>query len=84
MPLHPARVSETLISPSELNSYQKMMRARTPEALRDFDRPIEECVEACFPRSHALLEGARHSLFYSLPVAFDPALGEGCYLATVA
>ena len=49
----------------------------------DFDRPIEECVEACFPRSHALLEGAWHSLFYSLPVAFDPALGEGCYLATV-
>ena len=77
MPLSPASVSETLIN------YQNMMRARAPEALRDFDRPIEECVEACFPRSHALLEGARHSLFYSLPVAFDPALGEGCYLATV-
>ena len=26
---------------------------------------------------------ARHGLFYSLPVAFDPAQGTGCYLATV-
>ena len=60
-----------------------MTRAHTPEALRDFDRPIEDCVAACFPRSHALLEAARHNLFYSLPVAFDPARGEGCYLATV-
>ncbi|OGJ86608.1 MAG: hypothetical protein A2268_12925 [Candidatus Raymondbacteria bacterium RifOxyA12_full_50_37] len=59
------------------------MRAHTPEALLDFDRPIEACVAACFPDSHALLDGARRSLFYSLPVAFDPALGEGCYLATV-
>jgi 4-aminobutyrate aminotransferase/(S)-3-amino-2-methylpropionate transaminase len=60
-----------------------MTQARTPEALRDFDRPIEECVATCFPRSQALLTGARNSLFYSLPVAFDPGLGEGCYLATV-
>jgi 4-aminobutyrate aminotransferase/(S)-3-amino-2-methylpropionate transaminase len=59
------------------------MRARTPEALKDLDRPLEECVAACFPGSHALLEGARHSLFYSLPVAFDPAEGAGCYLGTV-
>lgn len=60
-----------------------MIRARTPEALKDFNRPLEECVAACFPRSHALLEAARRSLFYSLPVAFDPAQGTGCYLATV-
>jgi 4-aminobutyrate aminotransferase/(S)-3-amino-2-methylpropionate transaminase len=59
------------------------MRARTPDALKDLDRPLEECVAACFPRSHDLLEGAGHSLFYSLPVAFDPAEGVGCYLATV-
>ena len=59
------------------------MRARTPDALKDLDRPLEECVAACFPRSRELLEGARHSLFYSLPVAFDPAEGAGCYLATV-
>jgi hypothetical protein len=60
-----------------------MIRARTPEALKDLDCPLEECIGACFPRSHALLEAARHSLFYSLPVAFDPAEGTGCYLATV-
>ncbi len=60
-----------------------MICARTPEALKDFDRPIEDCISTCFPRSHALLEAARNSLFYSLPVAFDPALGTGCYLATV-
>jgi 4-aminobutyrate aminotransferase / (S)-3-amino-2-methylpropionate transaminase len=59
------------------------IRARTPEALKDLDRPLEECIAACFPRSHALLEAARHSLFYSLPLAFDPVEGTGCYLATV-
>ncbi len=60
-----------------------MICARTPEALKDFDRPLEECVAACLPQSHELLEAARSSLFYSLPVAFDPALGTGSYLATV-
>ncbi len=30
-----------------------------------------------------MLEAAGHGLFYSLPVAFDPAQGSGCYLATV-
>lgn len=60
-----------------------MPRARTPDALKDLDRPLEECIAAGFPRSHELLEAARHSLFYSLPLAFDPAQGSGCYLATV-
>ena len=39
-----------------------MTHARTPEALGDFDRPIEESIAACFPRSHALLEAARGEL----------------------
>jgi 4-aminobutyrate aminotransferase/(S)-3-amino-2-methylpropionate transaminase len=60
-----------------------MIRARTPEALKVLDCPLEECIAECFPGSHALLAAARHSLFYSLPVAFDPAHGSGCYLATV-
>jgi 4-aminobutyrate aminotransferase/(S)-3-amino-2-methylpropionate transaminase len=60
-----------------------MICARTPDVLKDFDRPLEECIASCFPQSHALLEAAQHSLFYSLPIAFDPALGTGCYLATV-
>lgn len=58
-------------------------RARTPELLKDLDRPLDDCVAACFPASHALLEAASQSLFYSLPVAFDPAAATGCYLATV-
>lgn len=58
--------------------------ARTPDILKDFDRPLEDCIAACLPESHALLEAAaKNSLFYSLPVAFDPALGAGSYLATV-
>src|SRR6266511_3608235 len=60
-----------------------MICARTPEALKEFDRPLEESIARCFPQSHALLEAARNSLFYSLPVAFDPERGTGCYLATV-
>ena len=60
-----------------------MICARTPEALKDFDRPLEECIARCFPQSHALLDAARNSLFYSLPIAFDPTMGKGCYLATV-
>ena len=60
-----------------------VLRAHTPDALQHLDRPIEECIAECFPRSHALLDAAHQSLFYSLPVAFDPPQGVGCYLATV-
>lgn len=60
-----------------------MIRARTPEGLKDLDRPIEDCIPSCFPESHALLQAASQSLFYSLPVAFDPAGGTGCHLSTV-
>jgi 4-aminobutyrate aminotransferase/(S)-3-amino-2-methylpropionate transaminase len=59
------------------------IHARTPEPLRDLDRPLAESVAACLPASRALLEGARGGLFFSLPIAFDPGEGIGCYLATV-
>ena len=59
------------------------IHARTPGPLKDLDRPLDEAIAACLPASHALLGAARGSLFYSLPVAFDPAEGVGCYLATV-
>jgi len=58
------------------------MHARTPETLKDLTRSIEDCVAASFPRSQALFDGARNNLFYSLPVAFDPGMSAGCYLAT--
>ena len=60
-----------------------IVHARTPDALKDLDRPLEESIAVSFPRSHALLTAAEHGLFYSLPVAFDAEAGRGCYLATV-
>src|SRR5437868_6899589 len=36
-----------------------------------------------FPASHAAFNAAARSLFYSLPVAFDPAESVGPYLAIV-
>jgi 4-aminobutyrate aminotransferase-like enzyme len=59
------------------------MHAHTPDILKDLDRPLDELIAAGLPASHALLEGAKRGLFYSLPVAFDPAESFGCYLATV-
>jgi 4-aminobutyrate aminotransferase-like enzyme len=53
-----------------------------PETLKEVGRPLEELIATCFPVSHAALEAASRSLFYSLPVAFDPSEGVGPYLAT--
>jgi 4-aminobutyrate aminotransferase-like enzyme len=58
------------------------VHVRVPEGLRQGDRPLEELVRTWLPRSHAALEAARRGLFYSLPVAFDPAESVGCFLAT--
>ena len=54
-----------------------------PEALRDSTRPLEELVEQHLPASHAALQAAARSLFFSMPVAFDPAESVGPYLAVV-
>lgn len=58
------------------------IHARTPGRLMELDCSIEDAIAASLPQSHAALEAARHSLFYSLPVAFDPAESVGCFLAT--
>ena len=47
------------------------------------DEPLDALVRRCLPASAAALDGAAGSLFYSLPVAFDPAHSVGPYLATV-
>ncbi len=47
------------------------------------DEPLDDLVRRCLPASNAALEAASRSLFYSLPVAFDPAHSVGPYLATV-
>ena len=59
------------------------IRARVPERLRDGDETLESLVAALFPLSNRALEAASNSLFYSLPVAFDPAESVGPYLAIV-
>lgn len=58
------------------------IRVRVPEVLLDHARPLDDLVAACLPASHAALAAASKSLFYSLPVAFDPAESIGPYLAT--
>src|SRR5262245_57351941 len=58
------------------------IHVHVPDALREVDRPLEELIARCFPVSHAALEAASKSLFYSLPIAFDPAESTGPFLAT--
>jgi 4-aminobutyrate aminotransferase-like enzyme len=58
------------------------VHVHVPVGLQQSDRPLDDAIQACLPRSHAALEAARNSLFFSLPVAFDPAHSVGCFLAT--
>src|SRR6058998_990433 len=78
-----SRVEEFLERVSQLNARYRAgeIRAVVPEALRDREHPLEELVERYLPASHAALQAASRSLFFSLPVAFDPAESVGPYLA---
>ena len=59
------------------------IRARVPDGLRDGEQSLETLIAQLFPASHRALESASSSLFYSLPVAFDPAESVGPYLAVI-
>lgn len=59
------------------------IRAHVPDALRDGEELLESLVARLFPASHRALEAASNSLFYSLPVAFDPGESVGPYLAVI-
>ena len=59
------------------------VRVHVPEALLDAERQLEELVAQQFPASHAAFGAAARGLFYSLPVAFDPAESIGPYLAVI-
>ena len=59
------------------------VRVCVPQALQNAERPLEELVELHFPASHAALAAASRSLFFSLPVAFEPSESVGPYLAIV-
>ena len=52
-----------------------------PTALHESARPLDELVEQHLPASHAALAAASRSLFFSLPVAFEPGESVGPYLA---
>src|SRR5262249_29985060 len=59
------------------------IRVHVPEALRDPRWTLDEQIERCLPASHAALRAAARSLFYALPVAFDPSEAVGPYLAAI-
>ena len=54
-----------------------------PAAFLEGNGALPDAVAACFPASQAALDGASNGLFYSLPIAFDPAESVGPYLAAV-
>src|SRR5437660_3255641 len=80
-----SRVAESLEQVAQLNARYRAgdMRAYVPEALRDSRRSLEKLVEQHLPASHAALEAASRALFFSLPVAFNPAESVGPYLAVI-
>jgi 4-aminobutyrate aminotransferase-like enzyme len=80
-----ARAAAFLERVTQLNAQYRTgkMRASVPEALLDGGSALEPLVEAHLPRSHAAMQAASRSLFFSLPVAFDPAEAVGPYLAIV-
>jgi hypothetical protein len=58
------------------------IHVRVPAALAH-DEPLDDLIRQCLPASSAALDAASHSLFFSLPVAFDPSWSVGPYLATL-
>jgi 4-aminobutyrate aminotransferase-like enzyme len=81
--LESASVREFLDRVTDLNARYRagQVHVHVPDALRDGERPLDELVERHLPVSHAAFLAAARSLFFSLPVAFDPAQAVGPYLA---
>jgi 4-aminobutyrate aminotransferase-like enzyme len=53
-----------------------------PPRFSDPERSLAEVVASDLPACQAALDAASNGLFYSLPIAFDPAESVGPYLAT--
>src|SRR6185503_323447 len=83
-PLIPGSVARYLERAADLHRRYRagQVHVRTPQGLREANRPIDDLIATYLPVSHEALEQARNALFYSLPVAFDPGEGIGPYLAT--
>jgi len=80
-----SRAMEFLERAVRLNARYRagQVRANVPEGLRDGSRSLESLVAEHLPLSQRGLDAAARGLFYSLPVAFDPAEAVGPYLAIV-
>src|SRR5437773_10348489 len=80
-----SRVADSLEPVSRLDARYRAgeMHAHVPDALADGERSLDDLVAQHLPASHAALEAASRSLFFSLPVAFDPAESIGPYLAAI-
>jgi 4-aminobutyrate aminotransferase-like enzyme len=78
-----AHVTEWLDRVAQLNARYRagQIHVHVPQALLEGDQPLEGLIAQQLPASHAALEAAARALFFSLPVAFDPAESVGPYLA---
>jgi 4-aminobutyrate aminotransferase-like enzyme len=78
-------VAEFLDRVARLNAQYRAgaIKAYPPPGLGDTERPLDRLVEEHLPASRAAFEAAARSLFFSLPVAFDPGESVGPYLAIV-
>ena len=78
-----SHVAEFLERVNRLNARYRAgeLHAHVPEALHDSEQTLDMVIERYLPASHAALAAASRSLFFSLPVAFDPAESVGPYLA---
>ncbi len=83
-PTLPSRMSRNFSTGSaQLNAHYRAgrMHVSVPDGLRDSARSLEALIEQYLPASQAALAAAARGLFFSLPVAFDPAESVGPYLA---
>jgi 4-aminobutyrate aminotransferase-like enzyme len=80
-----SRAAEFLDRVTQLNARYRAgeMRVHVPEALSDSELSLEDLVAQHLPVSNAALQAASKSLFFSLPVAFDPGESVGPYLAII-
>jgi 4-aminobutyrate aminotransferase-like enzyme len=60
-----------------------LVRVHVPAAFGDRERSVDVLAEQHLPASYAALQAASRGLFFSLPVAFNPAESVGPYLAAV-
>src|SRR5437667_79945 len=80
-----SRAAQSLDQVAQLNARYRAgeVHAYVPEGLRESERSLEKLIEKHLPAWHAALEAASRALFFSLPVAFNPAESVGPYLAVI-